>query len=1027
MRKNEYFRWIANKLFSGVGLTSHDKAVRQSTAKRDVITVCLSALSVFIYWFCFINSSVPEIGQLLAFFVYLIPIEIVTVMYGWGGGIMCFTAVFVAAVIMSPGYAYFPFYHLVAVYIISQIKRKKLCRSIWRSLLWGIISGFVLSLVYYLVFILVTVETFAMESASEAALDIVNIIPQSVVICLFLYWFDNKCSVEKRAALGCMDEEIEAFIAKVGENIRKGYRSLSGKLFALLLAEAVIMGVAAAFFANSLIPKMMEDYQSKMESDASASYDLYKPSEKPDQKPDEETSQSGITPPEGFNEAFEAARSHAPLHKFSYDDQGISFDIKLIMMLLCVVHPIVLICNFVGQKLVAVPISDIANVVSDFGEDEKQRLLVLRNLSELNIHSEDEIELLYKMIHKMMRELNSYIDDIKHEQQLKEDLRVAKAASEAKSNFLSNMSHEIRTPINAVIGLDEMILRESGEENIRKYAVDIKNSGKTLLGLINDLLDFSKIEAGKLEIIPTEYELSSAINDLINMISAKASEKGLELIVDVAQDIPHVLYGDEIRIKQCVLNILNNAVKYTHEGSVKLAVSSKRISDDEISLRVSVTDTGIGIKEEDLSKLFSPFERIEESRNRTIEGTGLGMSIVKQLLDLMGSRLDVRSVYGEGSEFSFEVTQRVADHEPIGDFNETYLKSVNSLEQYHVSFVAPDAHILVVDDTPMNLNVIKGLLKQTLIQIDTAESGRQCLELAQKKHYDIILMDQRMPEMDGVETLHALQEMSATVNKSAGSPVIVLTANVVSGARERFLSEGFSDYLSKPVDAVKLEKVIARTLPPQKVLAARDADCTDTQEYDRAFITKLDNVEGIDASVALSNCMTQEILKNAVHDFYVSVKSQPDRIEQLLKNGNIREYTVAVHALKSSARLIGATDLSERAAALETMGDDNDREGIMARNPEMLSIYRAFYDKLKPICEEDASDAAGNKETIGAEQLSEAYAAIKEAAAAFDFDTADEIIKMLGDYSIPEEEAERFTRISDLITRLDRDALMEEL
>lgn len=1024
MRENEYFRWITNKLFSGVGLSSHDKAVRQAYVKRYEIAVCLSALSVLIYWFCFMDSAASDVVHLLAFFVYLIPIEVITVMYGWGGGIMCFTAVFAAAVIMSPGYAYFAFYHLVAVYVISRLKRKKRCSSLVHSIMWGIISGLELTLVYFSVFILVTEESFAMDNAQAAAGNMINIVPQSVVMCLLLYWFDNKLSSEKRAALGCADEEIDKFITKVGESIRKGYRSVSRKIFALLLAEAVIMGVAAAFFANSLIPKMMEDYRSKTEESAEAPEDLPAPGEAPDEGGD----RYGITPPEGFNEAFEAARSHAPRHKFSYDDQGISFDLKLIMMLLCVVHPIVLICNFVGQKLIAVPISDIVDVVSDFGDDEEQRLMVLRRLSELNIRSEDEIEILYKTIHKMIRELNSYIDDIKREQQLKEDLRVAKAASEAKSNFLSNMSHEIRTPINAVIGLDEMILRESEEENIRKYAVDIRNSGKTLLGLINDLLDFSKIEAGKMEIIPTEYELSSSINDLINMISAKASEKGLELIVDVAGDIPHLLYGDEIRIKQCALNILNNAVKYTHEGSVKLSVSSRSISDDEILLRICVADTGIGIKEEDLSKLFSPFERIEESRNRTIEGTGLGMSIVKQLLDMMGSRLEVESVYGKGSEFSFEVVQRIVDPEPIGNFNETYLKSVSSIEKYRVSFVAPDATILVVDDTPMNLNVIKGLLKQTLIQVDTAQSGKECLELVKKKHYDIIFMDQRMPEMDGVQTLHALREMDGADNKSADAPVIVLTANVVSGARERFLGEGFSDYLSKPVDAVKIEKMIANTLPGEKVMAPpSDGAFDDATDDDSEFMSAIEKVDGIDASAGLANCMTVDILKNAVHDFYVSIKTQPERIEQLLEDDNIREYTVAVHALKSSARLIGALDLSNRAAQLEAMGDSDDTEGIMEKNPEMLSIYRAFYDKLKPLCETDASDGVNDKEPIEEAQLSEAYTAIKEAAAAFDFDTADEIIKMLGDYSMPAKEAERYTRISDLVTRLDRDAIMEEL
>ncbi len=1010
--RSVYYRWILNKLFSGVGLTFRDKTIRHARAVRYVTVLLLSVLSVFIYWLCFISESASDFVQFLVFFLYLIPIEIATVMYGWGGGIMCFTAVFIATVITSPSYAYFPFYHLVAVYVFSRMKRKKICSGIIRSVIGGIVSGLFLSAIYYLVFVLITGETFSGEGFSLVLYRLIVIVPQAVLMCLFLYWFDNRCSNSIRAKLGSADDSFEEFIKRVEGNIRRGYRSLSGKIFALLLTEAVIMGIAAAFFANSLIPKMLEDYRSKTESIPTSSYEDFKPDRRPDFKPDE------------FGEAFETARTHAPLHEFTFDDQGIAFDLKLIMMLLCVVHPIVMLCNFAGQKLIAVPISDITNVVSEFGEDEDQRLKVLRNLSELNIHSEDEIELLYRMTHKMIRDLNTYIGEMKREQQLKEDLRVAKAASEAKSNFLSNVSHEIRTPINAVIGLDEMILRESDDENIRKYAFDIKSSGKTLLALINDLLDFSKIEAGKMEIIPAEYELSSVINDLINMISSKASEKGLKLEVDVAPQTPHLLIGDEIRIKQCALNILNNAVKYTHEGIVKLTVTSRSVSDDEISLGIRVTDTGIGIKEEDLPKLNSPFERIEESRNRTIEGTGLGMSIVTHLLDMMGSKLCVKSVYGEGSDFSFEIIQKVVDPEPIGDFNETYQRSVNSTQRYKAGFSAPDARILVVDDTPMNLNVIKGLLKPLDLTVDTAGSGQECLEAVRNVCYDIIFMDQRMPEMDGIQTLHELKKLSFDDNKSSESPVIMLTANVVSGVREKYISEGFSDYLSKPVDAVKLEKMIEKMLPKEKILPPKESVAEGHAEDD-GFMSVLKSVEGIDAKAAMANCVTGDILKNAVHDFYVASKIGPDRIEQLLADGNIREYTVAVHALKSSARLVGALKLSELAASLEEMGDLGNIEGIRASTPEMLSIYRSFYDKLRPICDDDSSD--DDKDAIDEVQLAEAFSGIREAADAFDFDTADEIVKMLADYRIPDDQKERYTRICDLVTRLDRDALMEEL
>lgn len=1010
-RKRVYYGWILNKLFSGVGLGAKALLERRARVLRGVILSSLVILSVFIYWLCFINTSEQVYVSLLVFFLYLVPVEIASVMYGWGGGIICFSAVFLATVIASPSYAYFPFYHLVALYFFANMKKKRLCMGVWRSILWGIISGVALSGVYYLVFALITEGTFSQVSSSVVLFRLIVIVPQSILMCLFLNWFDNRCSDEFRIKIGCSNRDFKRFIDQVEGDLKKGARSISGKIFALLLTEAVIMGIAAAFFANSLIPKMLEDYHNMAET--AFLEEEFKPDRKPDIKPDE------------FNKAFETARAQGGEHEFSYNDKGIAFDLKLIMMLLCVVHPIVMLCNFAGQKLIATPITDITNVVSEFNEDKQQRLLALRKLSELNIHSEDEIEMLYRMIHKMSRELNSYIDEIQREQQLKEDLRVAKAASEAKSTFLSNVSHEIRTPINAVIGLDEMILRESDNENIRRYAIDIKNSGKTLLALINDLLDFSKIEAGKMDIIPAEYELSSVINDLINMISVKASEKGLKLEVDVSRDIPHLLVGDEIRLKQCILNILNNAVKYTHEGSVRLEVTSRSVSEQEIVLGICVRDTGIGIKEEDLSKLNTPFERLEESRNRSIEGTGLGMSIVTRLLDMMGSKLCVKSEYGKGSEFSFEVLQRVVDSEPIGDFNETYLKSINSSERYKPDFCAPDARILVVDDTPMNLKVIKGLLKPLQITVDTALSGAECLQMVLEAHYDIIFMDQRMPEMDGTQTLYEFRKLSKEENPCFHTPVVMLTANVVAGVREKYIHEGFSDYLSKPVDAIKLEEMIRKLLPKEKVLQQNEIMEEETAEDDSAFLLLLQSVDAIDSDAALSNCVTMDILKNAVYDFYISLKTVPDKIEHLLQDNNIRDYTITVHALKSSARLIGALKLSELAAELEKKGDQEDLDGIHALNDEMLLACRSLYDKLKAVCEVGKPEEDG--EMIDAGALAEAYAGIREAVEAFDFDTADEIIKMLSDYRMPDDHKDRFIRIRDLVIRLDRDSLMEEL
>lgn len=348
--------------------------------------------------------------------------------------------------------------------------------------------------------------------------------------------------------------------------------------------------------------------------------------------------------------------------------------------------------------------------------------------------------------------------------------------SEAKGRFLASMSHEIRTPINAVLGMNSMVLRESTESNIREYAMDIQAAGQNLLSLINDILDFSKIEAGKMELVMVDYDFSSVIHDVINMIRTKAETKDLYLKVHIDNNLPARMYGDDVRIRQILINILNNAVKYTEKGGITFSVTGE-MNGDEVMLRFSIEDTGIGIKEEDIAKLFSEFERIEEERNRHVEGTGLGMNITIQLLELMNSRLQVESTYGEGSTFSFDLSQKITDAEPIGNLEKRIQNQTENFS-YEVTFTAPTANVLVVDDNAVNRKVFISLLKETKIKIDEASGGLQCLGLVGLKKYDIIFLDHMMPDMDGIEALHKMKALDQ--NLSIEAPVIALTANAIS-------------------------------------------------------------------------------------------------------------------------------------------------------------------------------------------------------------------------------------------------------
>ncbi|WP_051608630.1 ATP-binding protein [Selenomonas sp. FC4001] len=490
---------------------------------------------------------------------------------------------------------------------------------------------------------------------------------------------------------------------------------------------------------------------------------------------------------------------------------------------------------------------------------------------------------------------------------LREARDEALRANQAKSDFLAHMSHEIRTPLNAILGMNEMIMREASGK-LKKYAFNIKSAGETLLSIINDILDFSKIESGKMEIVPVSYSLSSVLNDVYNMVHYKAGQKGLAFHMNVAPDIPDALIGDEVRLRQVVVNILNNAVKYTPKGSVTFTVKSQGTAEnDTLELEFITQDTGIGIREEDKEKLFAKFQRLDIEKNRNIEGTGLGLAITVKLTEMMQGSISVDSIYGEGSTFTIRIPQQVEKYDPIGDFNTRIEAALREEEHYQESFTAPQAHILVVDDNDMNLTVVESLLEKTRVHIHTATSGKECLQLIAQNHYDIVFLDHMMPEMDGIETLQRAKTM--TDSPCQHTPFIALTANAVAGVKEMFLAKGFNDYLAKPVDGKTLEHMVQKYLPPEKIEAAGENPSTTPAD------------QQIDLTTAMQYCGNDEEMQKKFLSMFVARREAVTKLlEKDLTADNIADYTTHVHALKSTALSIGGIKLSEAAKALEMAG-----------------------------------------------------------------------------------------------------------
>ncbi|WP_051197176.1 ATP-binding protein [Butyrivibrio sp. XBB1001] len=613
----------------------------------------------------------------------------------------------------------------------------------------------------------------------------------------------------------------------------------------------------------------------------------------------------------------------------------------------------------------------------------------------------------------------NYLILMLYNKKLAEAAEAANQANEAKSHFLSTMSHDIRTPMNAILGLNEMVLRDSHEDEIVTYSESIRTAGRTLLGLINDILDFSKIEAGKMDIINVDYSFASLLNDLVNMVQVKAQDKGLSFNLDVDRNIPVILNGDEIRIKQVITNILSNAVKYTKEGSITFKASFEKLEEkpEAIRLIISVTDTGVGIKQEDMKRLFKAFERIEENKNRNIEGTGLGMSIAQSFLNMMGSHIEVESEYGKGSTFSFKLVQGVKDWKPIGNYEETFKRSVAERVKYREKFTAPHARLLVVDDTPVNLTVFQNLLKRTRVQIDAATSGDEGISLFRHRHYDVIFLDHMMPDKDGIETLQEMKGIKDTSNTN--TPIICLTANAISGMREIYINAGFNDYITKPIDPDRLEALLLQFLPEDKI-----APASDENEEDEGFIPEFVwDIDELDVHSGLAHCGSREAYMATLKMYYDAASKNADEIEKYWGERDVNNTTIKVHALKSTSNVIGAHKLGEFAARLEKAGEAGDIKTLESQMGALLTEYKKLVKELEPLADNKDEGSYDQRPQISEQDMKKAYEELKAFCQAFNYDGVGNVVKELEGYRFPESEAERFKAIKKAVDNFDYDQI----
>ncbi len=598
---------------------------------------------------------------------------------------------------------------------------------------------------------------------------------------------------------------------------------------------------------------------------------------------------------------------------------------------------------------------------------------------------------------------------------LLDSIEELKAAEKSKDDFMANVSHELRTPINTICGMSEIALGEAKSEIVRENLEDIKNAGRNLLSVVSDILDYSELNSGKFALDEENYSLSSTINDVINMSIGKIGSKNIELIVNCDPTIPGILIGDEAKLKRVMVNLIENAIKYTDEGYVIVDIS-RRNEEYGINLCVKIKDTGIGMKPENLNKIFSDFTQLSSGRDRKEGGIGLGLTISRAIVELMGGFLTIDSKYGTGTQIQFTVPQKVEDATPIGNID-SRLSSVGieavDDEKYGDSavrvtgrvksdkpvgqMIMPRAHVMIVDDSFMNLKVIEGLLKPYRIRVTTALSGREALEKLVSRDYDFIFMDHMMPEMDGVECLNKIRSRDIPYYKNV--PVIALTANAVAGAKEKFIELGFTDFIAKPVELSSLEKMLKKYIPKEKISYAEEIEEVANNEVAAGDLV----IGDLNVKKGLLYCGSVENYKNVLNVHATNGPDNIDKIRRLFEEKNITDYTIYIHALKSSMASIGAETLSEMAKDMEQAGKDGNLPYIEAHHEMLMAEYERIIAMLlaQNSMQMEISDMYMEADSVPItdEKFEEYIAAFEEAAYTFISANMLRIVDELREYS----------------------------